>query len=178
MSKLRWFSSRLAVVYAQSTEAKCLVDNEEVVGAAPTGDAPTTSELSTILLPTKVRLILETWRYILRNKLQWNFHQNAKNAYKDIAFGNANHLVVKWQPFGWCHNVQTLKQHAISHPYGCFCEHRWQNLPCYDENQPHHHDLPWFACVVVLSCLLFTLFCPSRFLRSMRINELKWLANM
>ena len=33
------------------------VENEDVVGAAPTGDAPTTSELSTILLPTKVRLI-------------------------------------------------------------------------------------------------------------------------
>ena len=31
-----------------------------VVGAAPTGDAPTTSELSTIFLPTKVRLILVT----------------------------------------------------------------------------------------------------------------------
>ena len=35
-----------------------------VDGAAPTGDAPTTSEWSTILLPTKVRLILETLRYI------------------------------------------------------------------------------------------------------------------
>ena len=33
-----------------------------MVGAAPTGDAPTTSELSTILLPTKVRLILEVLR--------------------------------------------------------------------------------------------------------------------
>ena len=32
---------------------------EDVVGAAPTGDAPTTSEWSTILLHTKVRLILE-----------------------------------------------------------------------------------------------------------------------
>ena len=29
-----------------------LQSNEDVVGAAPTGDAPTTSELSTILLPT------------------------------------------------------------------------------------------------------------------------------
>ena len=38
---------------------RCSVENEDVVGAAPTGDAPTTSELSTILLPTKVRLILE-----------------------------------------------------------------------------------------------------------------------
>ena len=38
-----------------------------VVGAAPTGDAPTTSQLSTILLPTKVRLILETWRYSLKH---------------------------------------------------------------------------------------------------------------
>ena len=34
-------------------------ENEDVVGAAATGDAPTTSELSTILLPTRVRLILE-----------------------------------------------------------------------------------------------------------------------
>ena len=30
----------------------------------PTGDAPTTSELSTILLPNKVRLILEVLRYL------------------------------------------------------------------------------------------------------------------
>ena len=34
------------------------------VGAAPMGDAPTTSEWSTTLLPTKVQLILEVWRYI------------------------------------------------------------------------------------------------------------------
>ena len=60
--KLKCFSSRLAVVFAQSSEARCLVENEDVVGAAPTGDAPTTSEWSTILLPTKVPLILETWR--------------------------------------------------------------------------------------------------------------------
>ena len=37
--------------------------NEDVVGAAPTGDAPTTSKWSTILLPTKVRLILNVLRY-------------------------------------------------------------------------------------------------------------------
>ena len=37
-------------------------ENEDGVGAAPTGDAPTTSELSTILLPTIVRLILEVLR--------------------------------------------------------------------------------------------------------------------
>ena len=35
--------------------------NKDVVGAAPTGDAPTTSEWWTILLPTKVWLILETY---------------------------------------------------------------------------------------------------------------------
>ena len=52
VSKLKWFSSRFAVVCAQSTEAKCYVDNEDVVGAAPTGDASNTSELSTISLPT------------------------------------------------------------------------------------------------------------------------------
>ena len=42
------FSSQLAVVFVQYTEAKCYVENEDVVGAAPTGDAPTTSEWSTI----------------------------------------------------------------------------------------------------------------------------------
>ena len=46
----------------QSIEARCEVENEDVVGAAPAGDAPTTSEWSTILLPTNVRFILEVWR--------------------------------------------------------------------------------------------------------------------
>ena len=35
------------------------MENEDVVGAVPPGDAPTTSEWSTILLPMKMRLILE-----------------------------------------------------------------------------------------------------------------------
>ena len=52
----------LAVVFAQSIEARCSVENEDVVGAAQTGDAPTTSELWTIVLPTKLRLILEVLR--------------------------------------------------------------------------------------------------------------------
>ena len=47
ITKLKCSSSRFAVVFAQSIEARCLVENEDVVGAAPTGDAPTTSEWST-----------------------------------------------------------------------------------------------------------------------------------
>ena len=58
------FLSRLVYVFAQSIEAKYNVENEDVVGAAPTGDAPTTSEWSTILLPTMLRLVLEIARYI------------------------------------------------------------------------------------------------------------------
>ena len=38
--------------------------NEDVGGAATTGSASTTSEWSTILLPIKVRNILEVWRYV------------------------------------------------------------------------------------------------------------------
>ena len=53
----------LTVVFAQSIEARCYVENEDVVGAAPTDDAPTTSEWS-ILLPTKVQLILEVLWYM------------------------------------------------------------------------------------------------------------------
>ena len=45
----------------ESIEARCWDENEDVVGAAPAGDAPTTSEWSTIL-PTKVPLVLEIWQ--------------------------------------------------------------------------------------------------------------------
>ena len=47
------------VVFAHSIGARCLVENEDVVGPTPTSDAPTISEWSTLLLPTEVRLILE-----------------------------------------------------------------------------------------------------------------------
>ena len=51
-----FLSFRSSVVFAQSIEARCWVENEDVVGAAPTGDAPATSEWSKIWLPTYVRL--------------------------------------------------------------------------------------------------------------------------
>ena len=35
------------------------VKNDDVVEAAPAGDAPTTFEWTTVILPTKVRMILE-----------------------------------------------------------------------------------------------------------------------
>ena len=52
------------MVFFQSIEASCQVENEAVVGATPIGDAPTTFERSTILLPTNVLLILDVWKYI------------------------------------------------------------------------------------------------------------------
>ena len=60
--QLKSLCTQLAVVFAQYIEAKFSVENEDVVGAAPTDDDPTTSEWSTISLPTQVRLTLETWR--------------------------------------------------------------------------------------------------------------------
>ena len=60
--KLNWFSLRLAAVFALSIEARCEVENEDVVGAVLAGDAPTTSEWSTISLLTNVQLIIEIWR--------------------------------------------------------------------------------------------------------------------
>ena len=55
ITKLKWFSSRLAVWFAQFLEARCSSENEDVV----VGAAPTTSQWSKILLPTTVRLIWE-----------------------------------------------------------------------------------------------------------------------
>ena len=46
------------------------VKNEGVVGAAPTGDAPTTSEWSTILWPTKVCPISEVWGLVYYHFVQ------------------------------------------------------------------------------------------------------------
>ena len=59
------FLFRLAFVLVQSIEARYYAENEGVVGAVPTGDAPTTSEWSTILLPARVRLTLEVLRYVM-----------------------------------------------------------------------------------------------------------------
>ena len=42
--KTLMFPASAAVVFMQSIKAMCCVENEDVVGAAPTGDAPTTSE--------------------------------------------------------------------------------------------------------------------------------------
>ena len=67
--KLKCFSSCLAVVFAQSIEAICEVENEDVVGAVPTGDAPTTSEWPTFLLPTKATYIRDL------TVIQTNFHE-------------------------------------------------------------------------------------------------------
>ena len=60
-------SSLILNIFAQSIEARCLVENEDVVVAAPTGVAPTTSERSSILLPTRVPLILPVLRYSVLN---------------------------------------------------------------------------------------------------------------
>ena len=70
--KIEFFSSHLAVVFAQYTEARCEVENEDVVGAAPVGAAPTTSSFSTILLPTEVCIILEVLQQV--PKPVWCLH--------------------------------------------------------------------------------------------------------
>ena len=44
ISKFKCFSSCFAIVFAQSIEARCQFKNEDVVGSAPTGDAPIKSE--------------------------------------------------------------------------------------------------------------------------------------
>ena len=60
------FPSNLKYKAHQNPKLKCfssLLENEDVVGAAPIGDAPTTSEWSIIPLPTKALFILEVWQY-------------------------------------------------------------------------------------------------------------------
>ena len=49
IQKLKFYSSRLAVVIARFIDVMCSVENKDVGGEAPTGDAPITSEESAIL---------------------------------------------------------------------------------------------------------------------------------
>ena len=65
--KLKCSRLVLQSFFAQSIEARYWAENEDKVGAAQTGDTPITFEYSTILLPIKVRLTLEVWRYASEN---------------------------------------------------------------------------------------------------------------
>ena len=65
--------------FAEPLEARCQVENEDVVGAAPTGGASTKSEWSTILLPTNVRLILDQW-----NRKRIGYISIQENAFENV----------------------------------------------------------------------------------------------
>ena len=87
---LKRFSSRLAVVSALSIEARCQVENDVVV-AALTCDAPTTSEWSPILLPTIMGLILEVWRKAM---LQWSRYTGLQCCLKVIPWQHCTRLTL------------------------------------------------------------------------------------
>ena len=104
--KLKCFSSRLAVVFVQSIEARCQVKHEDVVGATPTGDAPTTSEWSAILLLTKVWLILEVWwKY-----LHWCWKTHAWDVFQLLN--------------GRLHTARSMIHMWCIHKYNCMDDYR------------------------------------------------------
>ena len=90
IQKLKW-SSPLAGVSAKSIDA----ENEDVVRAAPTGNDPTTSEWSTILLITKVRLILEVWRYILMSP--WDPRAMTSVGPRALGMGPNIDVIIHWK---------------------------------------------------------------------------------
>ena len=57
--------------------SQSLSENEDVVGAAPTGDA--TSEWSTIWLPINVHLILQVWQYTVHDSTPQNGQLSTKS---------------------------------------------------------------------------------------------------
>ena len=87
-----FYGSRLVVQLSSPNPMKPGVKSrkEDVVGAAPTGDAPTTSEWSTILLPTKAGIISETWRYleakITRLYCLWEMIFHSRQDHLSISF--------------------------------------------------------------------------------------------
>ena len=107
--KYKWVWSRFAVASAQSIEPRGYVENEDVVRAAPIGDAPTTSKWSTITLPTEVQLILEVLRYCQFSPTKWTgagglflkcHHQGCLN---NLIFSNLWLCAAFWVHF-MCHH--------------------------------------------------------------------------
>ena len=93
--------------------------------AAPTGGAPTTSEWSTILLPSKVRLILETWRYTKRTLHDDDTYMESHFSILDLREGNPQIISpskcqVKWI-FDYFLPVSPIKRLSNIQPnYRCF----------------------------------------------------------
>ena len=85
------------------------MENDDVDGAAPRGDAPTTSQWSTNWLSTKVRLILESWRYFF-----WGLLGNVCH----ICFILIDHLYSRhfWQSTIKHNSIKCIK-HAVKRYY-------------------------------------------------------------
>ena len=90
-----------------------------MVEAAPTGDAPTTSEWSTISLPTKVWLILEVWQHLMKTtSKQWQTttakrsmaYPETRKSRKQAGKHSKKAIYIYWREsylsnaigFGWC----------------------------------------------------------------------------
>ena len=126
-------------VFAESLEGRCQVENEDVVGAAPTGDAPTTSEWSTILLPTKVRLILEVLRKVeihsLTNEMEYQFHPTL--------YDRCNYVSM----LGW-------KSNHVSKTPGAQCIlYRWLSPEMIEWNSTLQWVSVYEACIGITSLL-------------------------
>ena len=94
--------------FTKFIEPRCFVENEEG-GAAPTGDDATTSEWSTVLLPTKVRVIFEVWR-----KLGWQSLIMKVWSFCSITtFLRNTHLTLRWR-----HNrCDSVSNHSLTIVY-------------------------------------------------------------
>ena len=81
---------------------------EDVVGAAPTGAAPTTSEWSTISLPSNVRFILETLWYLIfvdGNGIPYLMAYFVLGNYHLISDTNLTADTLPWRHHPWIYNL-------------------------------------------------------------------------
>ena len=78
-----------------------LSKSDDIVGAAPISNAPTTSEWSTILLPTKMWLILKVWRWI--DSCQFSLHNRVLNTMHPKYFFFSNNIIrLVYLSVCWC----------------------------------------------------------------------------
>ena len=99
-----------------------------MVGAALTGDAPTTSKWWTFLLPTKVQLVLEVWWYskemphiILWMRYRASLVSSMYDFYSAFVISKGGHFLLSWINFkipAWISNHMPSKVWGeIIHPF-------------------------------------------------------------
>ena len=140
-----------------------------VVGAAPTGDAPTTSEWSTILLPIQVPLILEIWPYL--HKILSRKRHQMETFYASLALCAANSPVILCM-----HQTNERRGHNITSSLISWAHTQIDPWICCETGRERLTGWPLFkkSCASDILCTLFCQACIHMVISPHFTQQIRW----